>query len=83
MQKPLSDPSIFQNCSLSDPCIKRPISQLKKRTRNISAVDFARYLSPSLFCEFVLKDEFTFHIPALKIFPKTHHQTDRNVAPIK
>ena len=38
----------------------------------MSGIDFARSdLSPGLLCEFVLKDEFTFQIPALKIFPKT------------
>ena len=41
-KKPLSDPNIFQNCSLSDPRIKWPISQLKRRTRNMSGIDFAR-----------------------------------------
>ena len=35
-------------------------------------IDFARSdLSPGLLCELVLKDEFTFQIPALEIFPKT------------
>ena len=72
MQKPLSDPNIFQNYSLSDPWIKWPISQLKKRTRNMSGIDFARSdFCPGLLCELVLKDEFTFQIPALEIFPKT------------
>ena len=48
------------------------MSQLKKRTRNMSGIDFARSdLSPGLLCELVLKDEFTFQIPALEIFPKT------------
>ena len=28
-------------------------------------------LTPGLLCELVLKDEFTFQIPALEIFPKT------------
>ena len=38
----------------------------------MSSIDFARSdLSPGLLCELVLKDEFTFHIPALEIFPKT------------
>ena len=38
----------------------------------MSGIDFARSdLSPGLLCEFVLKDEFTFQIPALEIFPKT------------
>ena len=38
----------------------------------MSDIDFARSdLSPGLLCEFVLKDEFTFQIPALEIFPKT------------
>ena len=63
MQKPSSDPNIFQNCSLSDPWIKWPISQLKKRARNTSGIDFARSdLSPGLLCELVLKDELTFHV---------------------
>ena len=35
-------------------------------------IDFARSdLSPGLLCELVLKDEFTFQIPALEVFPKT------------
>ena len=35
-------------------------------------IDFSRSdLSPGLLCELVLKDEFTFQIPALEIFPKT------------
>ena len=72
MEKPLSDPNIFQNCSLCDPWIKWPISQLKKRIRNMSGIDFARSdLSPGLLCELVLKDEFTFQRPTLEIFPKT------------
>ena len=55
MQKPLSDPNIFQNYSLSDPWIKWPISQLKKRTLNMSGIDFARSdLSPGLLCELVV-----------------------------
>ena len=38
----------------------------------MSGIDFARSdLSSDLFCELVLKDEFTFQIPALRIFPKT------------
>ena len=38
----------------------------------MSGIDFARSdLSPGLLCELVLKDEFTFQIPALEIFPKT------------
>ena len=38
----------------------------------MSGIDFARSdLSLGLLCEFVLKDEFTFQIPALEIFPKT------------
>ena len=38
----------------------------------MAGIDFARSdLSPGLLCEFVLKDEFTFQIPALEIFPKT------------
>ena len=37
----------------------------------MSGIDFAKSdLSPGLLCEFVLKDEFTFQIPALEIFPK-------------
>ena len=37
----------------------------------MSGIDFARSdLSPGLLCELVLKDEFTFQIPALEIFPK-------------
>ena len=37
----------------------------------MSGIDFARSdLSPGLLCELVLKDEFTFKIPALEIFPK-------------
>ena len=36
------------------------------------SIDFARSdLSPGLLCELVFKDEFTFQIPALEIFPKT------------
>ena len=38
----------------------------------MSGIDFARSdLSPGLLCELVLKDEFTFQIPALEIFPIT------------
>ena len=38
----------------------------------MSGIDFARSdLSLGLLCELVLKDEFTFQIPALEIFPKT------------
>ena len=38
----------------------------------MSGIDFARSdLSPGLFCELMLKDEFTFQISALEIFPKT------------
>ena len=38
----------------------------------MSGIDFAwSDLSPGLLCELVLKDEFTFQIPALEIFPKT------------
>ena len=38
----------------------------------MSGIDFARSdLSPGLLYELVLKDEFTFQIPALEIFPKT------------
>ena len=38
----------------------------------MSGIDFARSDLPSvLLCELVLKDEFTFQIPALEIFPKT------------
>ena len=38
----------------------------------MSGIDLARSdISPCLLCELVLKDEFTFQIPALKIFPKT------------
>ena len=38
----------------------------------MSGIEFARSdLSPGLLCELVLKDEFTFQIPALEIFPKT------------
>ena len=38
----------------------------------MSGIDFARSdLSSGLLCELVLKDEFTFQIPALEIFPKT------------
>ena len=37
----------------------------------MSGIDFARSdLSPDLLCEVVLKDEYTFQIPALEIFPK-------------
>ena len=37
----------------------------------MSGIDFARSdLSPDLLFELVLKDEFTFQIPALEIFPK-------------
>ena len=32
-------------------------------------------LTPGLLCELVLKDEFTFQIPALEIFPKTWGQS--------
>ena len=38
----------------------------------MSGIDFSRSdLSPGLLCELVLKDEFTFQIPALEIFPKS------------
>ena len=38
----------------------------------MSGIDFARSdLSPGLLCELVLKDEFTFQIPALEILTKT------------
>ena len=38
----------------------------------MSGIDVARSdSSPGLLCELVLKDEFTFQIPALEIFPKT------------
>ena len=38
----------------------------------MSGIDFAGSdLSPGLLCELVLKDEFTFQIPALEIFLKT------------
>ena len=38
----------------------------------MSGIDFARSdLSSGLLCELVLKNEFTFQIPALEIFPKT------------
>ena len=38
----------------------------------MSGIDFARSdFSPALLCEPVLKDEFTFQIPALEIFPKS------------
>ena len=38
----------------------------------MSGIDFAMFdSSPGLLCELVLKDEFTFEIPALEIFPKT------------
>ena len=38
----------------------------------MSGIDFARSdLSPGLLCELVLKDQFTFQMPALEIFPKT------------
>ena len=38
----------------------------------MSGIDFARSdSSPGLLCELVLKDELTFQIPALEIFPKT------------
>ena len=38
----------------------------------MSGIDFARSdLSPGLLCEVVLKDEFTFQIPALEILTKT------------
>ena len=38
----------------------------------MSGIDFARSdLSPGLLWELVLKDEFTFQIPVLEIFPKT------------
>ena len=38
----------------------------------MSGIDFARSdLSPGLLCELVLKDEFTFQIPALEISTKT------------
>ena len=37
----------------------------------MSSIDFATSdSSPGLLCELVLKDEFTFEIPALEIFPK-------------
>ena len=37
----------------------------------MSGIDFARSdSSPVLLCELVLKDEFTFQIPALEIFPE-------------
>ena len=38
----------------------------------MSGIDFARSdLSAGLLCELVLKEEFTFQMPALEIFPKT------------
>ena len=38
----------------------------------MSGIDFARFdLPPGLLCELVLKDEFTFQILTLEIFPKT------------
>ena len=38
----------------------------------MSGIDFARSdLSSGLLCELVLKDEFTFQIPALEILTKT------------
>ena len=38
----------------------------------MSGIDLARSeLSPGQLCELVLKDEFTFQIRALEIFPKT------------
>ena len=38
----------------------------------MSDIDFARSdLSPGLLSEVVLKDEYTFQIPALEIFAKT------------
>ena len=38
----------------------------------MSGIDFAGSdLSPGWLCEVVLKDEYTFQIPALEIFPKT------------
>ena len=38
----------------------------------MSGIDFARSdLSPGLLCELVLKDEVTFQVNALEIFPKT------------
>ena len=38
----------------------------------MSGIDFAGSdLSPGLLCELVLKDKFTFQIPALEIFLKT------------
>ena len=37
----------------------------------MSGIDFARSdSSPGLLCELVWKDEFTFQIPALEVFPK-------------
>ena len=38
----------------------------------MSGIYFARSdLSPGLLCELVLKDEFTFQIHTLEVFPKT------------
>ena len=38
----------------------------------MSGIDFSRSdSSPVLLCELVFKNEFTFQIPALEIFPKT------------
>ena len=47
----------------------------------MSGIDFARSdFSSGLLCEFVLKDKFTFQVPALEISPKTPYP---NVTPIK
>ena len=41
----------------------------------MSGIDFAMSdFSPGLLCELVLKDEFTFQIPALEIFPKPREE---------
>ena len=46
----------------------------------MSGIDFAGSdLSPGLLCEFVLKNEFTFQIPALEIFPKTRGEGGTNI----
>ena len=37
----------------------------------MSGIDFGSDMSPGLLCELVLKEEFTFQIPTLEIFPKT------------
>ena len=45
----LSDPKIFQNCSLSDPGTKWPISLLKERTRKMGGRFYKVFISQFSF----------------------------------